>query len=119
MNLNEAIQVWRGYDSSQGLDDLLKCRQVISLGMWELAGEIAELELSSKEAHAERKVQLAVCELESGKSTVAERKSEAVRMTGDQAKREAQLEGKLKALRIKYDALGEMSNAISSFLKNG
>lgn len=120
MNLNEALQIFRSYDGvSQGVDMLLQCRQVIALNMWEMAGEIAKLEMRSKECTANRKVKLAVSELESDEKTVAERRADAIRNTGDVSMQEARLEGELKALRIKYDALGEVSNAISSFLKNG
>jgi len=120
MNLNEAIAYFRSYDgTSQGADMLLHCRQSIAGGMYDIAGRIADLELQSKEATVNRKTKLAVAELESEEGTVAERRADAVRKTGEQAMQEARLEGELKALKIKYDALGEINNAISSFLKNG
>jgi hypothetical protein len=120
MNLNEALANFRSYDGvSQGADMLLSCRQAIAGAMYDIAGRIAELELKSKEATVKRKTKLAVAELESDEGTVAERRADAVRKTGEQAMEEARLEGELKALKIKYDALGEINNAISSFLKNG
>jgi|AACY02.2.fsa_nt_gi hypothetical protein len=120
MNLNEALERFRSYDGvSQGHSDLLHIRQTISMNMYDIAGKIADLELKSKEATVDRKTKLAVAELESDESTVAERRADAVRKTGEQAMQEARLEGELKALKIKYDALGEVNNAISSFLKNG
>ena len=75
MNLNEAIATWKMYDSTQGLDVLLTCRQTITSQMWEIAQEIADLETELKPAQEKLKIQRAGLELKSEASSANGRRA--------------------------------------------
>tara|TARA_R110002020_G_scaffold40381_10_gene119465 strand:+ start:127 stop:486 length:360 start_codon:yes stop_codon:yes gene_type:complete len=116
----QEIKDWySSYDSSQGLDELLKYRQQLSLCMYELACEIAELEEKSKAKEAERKREHAFAELESDKSTASARTQHAVLQTRLLREDEAKYEGQLKGCRIKYEALNGISHSMASYLSRG
>ena len=119
MNLNEAIATWKMYDGTQGLHELLKCRQAITSHMWDIAQQIADLEAELKPAQEKLKIQRAGLELGSSMGTASGRKASAIRDSESEALVVAMQEGKLKGLRIKHESLNGISNAISSFLNAG
>ena len=116
MTTNEIKQAFAGWNQEHGLDSLLVLRKNLSLAIYELACEIAELEEKSKGKEAERKIQHAFKELESDKSTASARVQDAVVQTRMIREDEARLEGELKGCRIKFDALQNMSHAMASYL---
>jgi hypothetical protein len=114
------IKNWyNNYDTSQGLDSLLKYRQHLSLCMYEMSLTIAELEGKSKAKEAERRIQQAIKELDSDEGTAAARKQDAVKQTREILEDEARYEGQLKGYRIQYDALNGISHSMASYINKG
>lgn len=115
MNIKEIVESYRNYDSTVGIEELLRLKQNLSILIYQCAVHIAELEEKHKQMYADRKLQLAIDEL-SGEGTIAERKNKAIKSNKLLINTEAQLEGQLKAYRIKYDGMVQLSNSMASYI---
>lgn len=115
MNLQEIIKQYEGYDMTQGVETLLELRKRVVILMNKLSYEIGLTEEMHKELSVKKKIALATKELELD-GTGQDRKNKALIDQAEIVKRDAAMEGKLKAMRIKFESMKELSNSMSSFL---
>ena len=115
MNITEILNEYRQYDITMGIDRLLTMKHNISILIYECSKHVAKLEEKSKEATAYKKIHLATSELEI-EGTGQFRRNQAIVDNEITIIAEAKLEGELKAYKIKYEGMVNLSNSMSSFL---
>jgi len=115
MDITEVLNEYREYDTTLGVDKLLTMKHNLSILIYECSKHIAKLEEKSKEATAYKKIHLATSELEI-EGTGQFRKNQAIVDNETTIIAEAKLEGQLKAYKIKYDGMVNLSNSMASFL---
>ena len=115
MNLDEIVKEYSTFDMTDGVEKLLRIRQNLSVLIVQITKVIADLEEASKDATATRKLEVATSEL-SFEGAWAERKNRAILACETEILSESQIEGSLKAYRIKFEGMKELSNSMSSYL---
>ena len=115
MNITQIIKEYSSYEMAHGVEHLLNLKHKLSILIYECARYIADLEEQSKNITAEKKISLATSELEL-EGTGQHRKNQAIKNNMELINREAELEGKLKAYRIRYDGMIQIGNSMSSYL---
>lgn len=115
MDINKIVEEYSTFDITQGIEKLLKMRQNLAILIMDITQHIAKLEEDAKEITARKKIELAVNELKQ-EGTGQDRKAKAIREMEGIIMQESEYEGQLKAYRIKFEGMKELSNSMSSYL---
>lgn len=115
MNGEDIISWYEGYTKDQGVEVLLDKRRLLACLMVRMSDTIMQLEQRHKIAYNKNKIDLAIKAIEIN-GTMQERNAHARKVTMESRMKEAEIEGKLKGYKLKFEAYCKVLDSMSSYI---